>query len=294
MAKLRIIVLVILGILVITPQQLQYDQHQSIQLPQPNTVNSLFLGNQPINWNDMLRDDDIHIIMDIGDLIFLIPELIFDGLILLSDNLFPDIDTSDDSITEKLFNIHYQSSRNHLFSIFLSNLMKREQRFFSRFNDSYLNTPGFSDNREEIDMDNLVSEQRKVLWDTLKNTYLSKYRLKIDDRIRDEAFYFSEWRGIDFVVLPPLMTGYLLYRGLDKNVNIGGLETHIYLDPIYDFIREDNILAGIGIELAPKDWPLKLIMSAGLDEGDYELQFIGIGTSFGSAKSAILLKQDQK
>ena len=166
-------------------------------------------------------------------------------------------------------------------------------RYFAGFGDSYLNTPSFMDGTTAIEESNLMSDQRKILWDVGKNTYLSKYRIKIDG-IKDEAFYFSDWRGIDFVMLPALVTGYLYYRGLEKKVSFLDTEGKIYLEPLQRWIGRDNLMVGVGVEWGPKDWPVKLLVAAGIDEGDVNVQFIGIGTSIGMVKKLLFIQSGEK
>lgn len=285
------------------PDEQDIDEPIQWQWPEPYAKDPLDNLNQNmyrVAFEDMFKSDPFqdNLFTDVGDVVLLPPEIILDQIIALF-GLFRDRSghytwTKDQksSVLSRIFDIYDQPSRDHLFSIMLNNAIKKEQKFFSRFGDSYLDTPNFEDGTEEIDQDALASEQRKVLWDIAKDTYISKYKFKIDDRIRDEAFYFSDWRGADFVVLPPLVAGYLWYRGLDKKYKFNGLELHLSVEPIGNLYNHDNELFGVGMELAPKDWPVKLIVAGGLEDGDPELQFIGIGTNFGIAKKAFNMQQE--
>lgn len=230
------------------------------------------------------------LITDIGDVVLLPPELVLDLVVETFDALF-GVSGPPNSITAKIFDFHVGSTRSHLFSIFIENMLKREMRYFGGFGDSYLNTPSFMDGTTAIEESNLLTDQRKILWDVGKNTYLSKYRIKVDG-IRDEAFHFSDWRGIDFAMLPPLVASYLYYRGFEKKVSFLDTEARIYLEPLQRWIGRDDLLVGIGLEWAPKDWPVKLLIAAGVDDGDVNVQFIGIGTSIGMVKKLLFTQSD--
>ena len=226
-----------------------------------------------------------NVITDIGDLLLLPPELVLDLLVGTVDQLLGVRDPAS-SVTARLFDFHAAPARSHLFSVLMENLTKREMRYFGGFGDSYLNTPEVEMGLAQVQADDLLTDQRKILWDVGKNTYLSKYRLKVDT-IREEAFYFTDWRGIDFAVLPPLVGGYLYYRGLDKKIGFLGTEVKISIEPIQRWVDHNDLLIGFGIECAPKDWPVKLIAAVGLEDNDIELQFIGIGTSINTVKQLI-------
>jgi hypothetical protein len=239
-------------------------------------------------------------VCDVADAILHGPELVFDGALSLLESLVPRSGSYDwrmdesESITSRILDFHMEERQGRIFTEFLGRWVEREQRFFAKFEESYLNTYGFEDGTAEIDDGELASEQQKILWDVLRRTYFSKYRFKAEDRIRDDAFYFNEWRGMDFLVLPPLMAGYLYYRGLDKRFSMAGTWLKVSLEPLSKwFSRREDLVAGVSLEWTVKGWPIGLVVSAGLYEGDVELDFIGIGTSAGMAKKALYLERDE-
>lgn len=245
---------------------------------------------EPIDYS--LKPDYSNIVTDIGDIALLPPELVLDLIIGSFDRLLGVRDPSG-SVTARLFDFHAEPTRAHLFSVLIDNFAKREGKYFAGFGDSYLNTPEVEEGLAQIEAKQLMSDQRKILWDVGKNTYLSKYRIKVDN-IKEEAFYFTDWRGIDFAVLPPLVGAYVYYRGLDKKFTLFGTEGKIMMEPLQSWVGHKNLLVGAGIEWSPKDWPVKLVMAVGLDKGDVDLQFIGIGTSIGTVKQLLFRQAEPR
>ena len=242
-------------------------------------------------WDAIGRHNPL---VDVGDSILTVPELLFDGIFSLAEQLSPRGGTAagEGSISDRLLDFSVEQRPGRIFTEFTDHLVKREQRYFSRFADSDLSTPGVSDGEQDVDLDDLASDQGKVLWDALKRTYFSKYKVRAESRIRDDAFYFNRWRGVDFVLLPPLMSGYLYYRGLDKKFSVAGTRLQIGLEPLSKWTSgRDEMTAGLTLEWGPKDWPVCLIATAGLHEGDLEMDFIGIGTSAGMAQKTLALAE---
>jgi hypothetical protein len=249
-----------------------------------------------LDWRRLHSPDPV---ADVCDGLLKGPELLLDGALSLASDLFPRRGTyswrqdAGDGIASRLLDLDRSPRQGRIFSDFVGRLVEREQRFFSKFEDSYLNTPGVEDGTADVDRGDLADEQRKIVWDTLRKTYYSKYKFKAEERIRDEAFYFNQWRGMDFVVLPPLMAGYLFYRGYDKKISIGETWLRVSLEPIRKWAREDELLAGLSVEWMVKGFPVGLVVAAGLDDGDPELDFIGIGTSVGMAKKTLVLQRKE-
>lgn len=258
----------------VPPLEVLYDG-----FPLPTTM-SLY---EPFDYH--LPPDNSNIVTDIGDLLLLPPELILDLLVGGVDKLF-GVRDSTSSVTARLFSFKTQPARPHLFSTLMDNLVKREMRYFAGFGDSRYYTPEVEMGIDQIEPDDLMDDQYKILWDVGKNTYLSKYRLK-SDTIKEEAFYFTDWQGVDFVVLPPLVGAYLYYRGLEKKFSFWGTELKVDIEPMQRWFGNDDLMVGAGIEWAPKDCPIKLIVAIGLEDGDTELQFIGVGTSIGTIKQLL-------
>lgn len=235
---------------------------------------------------------------DVGDALLRGPEMLLDTLFAASARAVPRpriqvVGSDQDSgILSRLVDFSADPRSGRLFTNFLTYWTEREQRYFARFEDSRVASVGFEEGTEDVDMDELEGEQKKILWDALRRTYFSRYKFRAEERIKEDAFYFNEWRGMDFAVLPPLMGGYLWFRGLEKRFSIGGTSLRVSIEPLSEWVREDTLVAGLGLEWAPtKNFPIALIISAGLDEGNPEIDFIGIGTSLGMARKSIALQR---
>lgn len=241
----------------------------------------------------IIKPNRINYIIKIGDILLLPTELLLDGTVSVLNTLFGQ----SDNISSKIFDFRTQPTRSDMFSTLVTNLIRREQRYFGRIDNAYYYTDNPDDADDivaEMDTERLVDDQRKILWDTFKDTYLSKYKLKLDDKVRDEAFRITDWSGVDFIVLPPLVVGYLYYRGYDKQLSIFGSRLRVSFESIHKLTTEDNILVGIGLEWSPyKNSPIKLIAATGLNDGEFELQFIGIGTSLDAIKKVLYLKDPE-
>jgi hypothetical protein len=98
---------------------------------------------------------------------------------------------------------------------------------------------------------------------------------------------------MDFAVLPPLLAGYVYIRGLEKRFSVSGTSLRVTLEPVSKWIdRGDDLAAGAAVEWAPtKSFPVSVIVSAGLYDGNAEVDFIGIGTSLGMARRALALQR---
>lgn len=245
---------------------------------------------EPYNFSIVKIESNLF--TDVGDIFCMPVEGTLDCFAKLIQSLVgaPDIERA--TVTARIFDFDISSDTRHLFSHYVDNLIRREERYFSRFGDSEAFTPGVEDGTEDIDQDKLMDDQRKVLWDAMKSTYFSKYKMKVDDRVRDEAFYLSDWNGIDFVVIPPLAAAYLYYRGIEKKFEVLEFDIRASFKPIHEWFSDDNTVASFGLEIGPDDWPVNFILAAGMDDGDVELQFIGIGTSLNAVRRAIGLYKD--
>lgn len=226
----------------------------------------------------------------IGNVMFMIPELIFDEALFGLRAITPEQD--EQTITSKVLTIDVGGTTGHLFPEFMTFFAEREAKFFAGFGDSYLSTPDVERGVADVDITALAVEQRKVMWDVLKKTYFSKYKFRAEEHIHDDAFYVNQWRGIDFVTLPPFIAVYLYYRGLDKNFTILGSQLHVQVEPGMRFFAKSDIIGAFVIEWKPtKEWPVGIVASTGMYNHKPEFEFIGIGTSIGEVKKAITLGQ---
>jgi hypothetical protein len=212
-----------------------------------------------------------NIVIGIGDIILSTPGIILSGIAGTVDIIL-DIGNSNYAIE-----IIDPQPYNHLFLRLLTNLATEEQSFILRYNRSL-------DHQYIYDKEDIYYEQRKVLWDAVKNTYISKYKSNLDNTIHNTTFYIDKWKNIDFVVMPPLLIGYVYYRGIDKKITIDNAELRVSIEPINKLLDGD-LSAAAGIELSVIKLPIKLLLLVGLDDNNLELEFIGIGTDIFTAKS---------
>jgi hypothetical protein len=244
------------------------------------------------DWYRLAAPDPV---ADVGDALLRGPEFLLDGLFGLAAGIAPRPPESGDEggILPRLLDFRTDPRRGRLFSEFTEQWLDRERRYFSRFEDSRVSSVGFEAGTEDADLDELMDDQRKILWDALRKTYFSKYRFRAEERLREDAFYFNEWRGMDFAVLPPLMAGYLWFRGLEKRFSVSGTSLRVAIEPLSRWADgRDDLVGGAGVEWAPtKNFPVCLIVTTGLYDGRAELDFIGIGTSLGMARKTVALQR---
>ena len=242
------------------------------------------------------RSAEGNFLEDFGDSILKGPETLLDSLLHCAGKLLGrsgSVSLLDEaSVTERIFEVQVGRRDGRLSSELFTNWIDREQRFLARFADSELLTFGVQDGTEEVNLDDLRREQGKVLWDAVKKTYLSKYKFKGEDRIREDAFYLDQWRGADFVAVPSLFAAYVWFRGFEKRISLGDTWARVSMEPLQRWVSgKDDMSAGVSVEWGIKGIPVALIVSAGRFDGKTELDFIGIGTSVGMVRKALALQQ---
>jgi hypothetical protein len=233
-------------------------------------------------------------VADFGDALLVGPELLLDGIFTCATGMSgrPTVRSWDEdegrSITSQLLQVERGPRKERVWNEFLTQLADREQKYFSGFGDSRANSFGFENGTEAADLNDLALDQRKVFWDALRRTYLARYKVQAEEKIKDDAWYFDRWTGADFVVLPPLLGAYVYYRGLDKKFNIGPSRMTVSIEPVSEWVRRSHDISAVAsMEWAMKGWPLGVIVSAGLHDGRYGLDFIGVGTSIGTVRQLL-------
>lgn len=230
---------------------------------------------------------------DIGDSLLKGPEMLVDAICTCASGLSgrPTVRGWDDdgrSITSQMLQVEMGPRKERIWNEFLIQLSGREQRYFSGFGDARANTFGFENGTEAANLNDLALDQRKVFWDALRRTYLARYKVQAEEKIKDDAWYFDRWSGADFAVLPPLLGAYVYYRGLDKKINVLGTRVTVSIEPVSAWIRRNRDISGVAsLEWSMKGWPMGVIVSAGLHEGRYGLDFVGIGTSIGTVRQLL-------
>jgi len=239
-------------------------------------------------------------VADVGDAILKGPELLLDGLFRCTSGTGSRTairDWNDDdrrSIMAQILDVQVGARKERIWSEFMTQLTQRELKYLANFGESRANTAGFEDGTQEADHYELLLDQRKVLWDALRRTYLARYKVQAEEKIKDDAWYVDRWSGMDFLVLPPLMAGYVYYRGLEKRFTIAGTKLSVSIEPLSEWVvKKHDLAAAAAFEWKMKDWPLGVIVSVGLYEGRYGLDFVGIGTSIGAVRRAIVMQQGE-
>ena len=200
--------------------------------------------------------------------------------------------SEEGSLMSRIFtgSIHEASSRP--FDDLAAQLIVREQKYFARFRDSGLSTVGVEDGVEDIDAEALKSDQRKIMFDAVRKLYFGRLGSRADERIRDESLDVSRWHAVDYAVAPTLIAGYLYVRGWEKKVDVLGLRCGFQLEPLRRILERfegshNDLVSAASLELGLGDFPVKVIVSLGIEDGDPLLDFVGIGTSVGKAKQVI-------
>jgi hypothetical protein len=177
--------------------------------------------------SDLYRRCDSDPAADVGDALLVGPELIVDQALSciggLSDR--PILRTSEDeesrSVTARMLDVQLDPRKQRLFTVFLQQWTECEMKYLAAFPDSRVNTFGFENRTEGANLDELALDQRKVLWDALRRTYLARYMLHSEEQIRDGAWYIDRWTAMDFAVLPPFIGAYVYYRGIERKIPMG-------------------------------------------------------------------------
>jgi hypothetical protein len=251
---------------------------------------------------DLYRRSASDPVADVGDAMLRLPEMLLDGIFTCASGMGTrsDIRQWDDdnqrSVTAQILDVHIGPRKERIWAEFMRQFTDREVKYLSNFGDSRADTWGFEDRTQDANHYELMLDQRKVLWDALRRTYVSRYKVQADERIREDAWYLDRWSGADYLILPPLLGGYIFYRGLEKRFSISGTKLLLAIEPVSEWYRpgKHDRAAAIALEWTMKDCPLGVIVSAGLHDGRYAMDFIGIGTSLGAVKRALVMQQGER
>ncbi len=238
--------------------------------------------------------------IDIGNEVFDFPEMLIDGALdSVQRWMSPSGSRSwrqdeDGPLIPRLFTPDLGPGLRMPFTDFVTRWVTREQAYFANFQDNPLATFLVEEGIEELDHAAFMEDQRGILLDVSRKLYFGKYAARVEERVRNEAYHFSEWRGIDFVLGPPVLIGYTVLRGFDRKFSLGGdVKLRVHLDPIRRIVPyvghdEKDLVGALGFELSVGTFPVRAIVSFGYHNGSPELDFIGIGTSLGEAKKAVV------
>jgi hypothetical protein len=262
-----------------------------MEMPSPRAV----LG----GW---FRPRSSSFLLDLGNDLFNVPEAAMDSLFDAGRGLFPNAPSvslrqqaEQGGTMSRVFTFHDPGDIREPFTDALTRWVAREQQYFAGFADSPLMTFDVEDGSVDVDKSEMMFDQRRILMDVGRKLYLGKYVVRLEDRVRDDAYKFSDWRGVDFLLGPPVIAVYTYIRGFDKRINLGGdVQLRMHLDPIRrirEFADEEerDLVGALSFELGVKGFPLKAILTFGLHNGDPEMDFVGIGTSVGEARKVVAM-----
>lgn len=274
---------------------------RALELPLPATL-AEDLAFRAELVSDLCRRNAPDRAADLGDAILKGPEMLLDGFFGCVSGMGgrrPVRGWDDDdgrSITSMILDVQIGARKDRIWTEFVRQFTDREVRYLSNFSDSRVDTFGFQNRTEGADNYEVLLDQRKVFWDALRRTYLARYKIQADERIREDAWYLDRWSGADFVVLPPLVGAYVFFRGLDKKFTIAGTRLLLSIEPVSEWYRGSHrdLPAAIGFEWTMKDVPFGVIVSAGQHDGRLGMDFVGIGTSLGAARRALVMKQGDR
>jgi hypothetical protein len=200
--------------------------------------------------------------------------------------------TPDGSILSRMFACSIQDPSDRPFNDLFEQLLLREQRYFARFQDSDLSTVGVEDGVEDINTEGLMSAQRKLLFDAARKLYFGRLGNRVDDRLREESLDIGRWHTIDYAVAPAVIAGYFYIRGWEKKFDLLGLRCGFEIEPLKRILERmegshNDLVSAASLEFGLGDFPVKMIVSFGIQDGDPLCDFIGIGTSVGKAKQIV-------
>lgn len=230
-----------------------------------------------------------HPLLRLGNAVLSVPERIVDSAVEAVTHALPQV---DEGILARLADLRSAPGARGPFEEFLETLVDRERRYFAKFGDS---DAAPWDEDEPVDLHALEEDQRKILWDVFRKTLFAKYSKKTERRLREDAFVLTDWRGLDYLLLPPALLGYVYYRGIEKRFSIGDTCVKIGVEPLSDWVEEsDDLVGALTFEWRVKGWPLGLIVAAGLEDGKPRLDFVGIGTGTSAAMRAVSLQRRER
>ncbi|HEX7896205.1 MAG TPA: hypothetical protein VF950_00395 [Planctomycetota bacterium] len=217
------------------------------------------------------------------------PSPVLESVLALPDHLvgavaaaLDSIRPGDGGIVDRLMSVGVENGRASTFNDFFTRLIAKEQSYFAKLEETTV--------IDSEDPDELIEDQRKLIWDVLRRTYQARYRLRASETLQEDAFDIQGWRGIDLLIVPPLLAGYAMYHGIDRKMSFLGTRMQLSIERFSKW-KDDDVPAGVGIEWGPEGWPVMLIVTAGLEDGKFGGDFIGIGTSIGMVRRALALQE---
>ncbi|MBI2930766.1 MAG: hypothetical protein HYY16_03875 [Planctomycetes bacterium] len=248
------------------------------------------------DWSRWSLSRSDGVVVDVLDGVFYMPRSLCDELADVVRWWFPPsgcyslVQEDCGSMVSRLVQLREPERMESPFREFAYRWVERQQRQFGH--DAYWITFGVEQGLEAVDSVDFAYEQRKTLWDVVRKVYLSKYIGRAEERLRHEAWRISDWKALDYFIAPPVLAAYTWYRGWERRITIAGTKLSVNVEPLAHILDtlddgERDLVAAVGMEWEIPGIPVKLIVSAGVHNGDLEFDFVGIGTSLGEAKKAV-------
>jgi len=196
------------------------------------------------------------------------------------------------SLLPRLFAWPVDDASTHTFDDLVGHILFREHKYFARIQGSAISDLGVEEGLEDIDTGDVMRAQNKILLASCRRLYFDRYGGRFDDRFRDRAFDISCWHPVDFVVAPALVTGFAYMFGWETRIDLLGLRSAIQVEPLRRILeRHDSssgdLVSAASMHIGVGKFPLRVIISVGIMDGDALVDFVGIGTSLGEARQVI-------
>lgn len=213
-------------------------------------------------------------VMEIGSSLFWGPER-FLGWMVEGASLVP----SSGGICAQFFDgLKGVEGEGRTFDHFFENLLVREQESLH----------GFA--REgKIDPQEIWERQRKMVGGALGDAFLGRFRRAFEEGARI-AYDFDRWEGADYVLAPALMAGTLYLGGIRSGWTLGDASGRFELTPLQQILEQgkrEDLTAALAIGVGLGRSPILLVVAMGLQDGDPELDFVGIGTGLGEVRELL-------
>lgn len=240
------------------------------------------------------------LVQSLANEFFAFPDLVLDPLIALlrapSTGTFAASEPRSGGLSRNIFEVDIDfTERSRSLDSFMGNLIRQEMKFFSKFQGSYLNTIEYEEGFDDLSRGALGHEQGRVVFQALKRTFLSRYRIShMSDRLRDDGFNFEQWRSWDFIVLPPALAGYTYLYGFEKKLSVSDVRFRFRMDSLHRFGRFDedhrDLHSGAALLIETPWQPINVIVSCGLYDSKLEMDFVGIGTDFEIVRKCLMMQ----
>jgi len=186
------------------------------------------------------------------------------------------------SLFPRLRSCSLSDASKHPFDDLVAQILSREEKYFVRFQESAF----------PLAESDLMRDQKKVLFDAGRRFYFGSYGARLCG-FGGDTIDVAWWNPVDFVVAPALISGYVFLFGWKTKFELLGLRGTFELESIRLILdrqeeSEGGLASAAGVDIGVGDFPVKAILSLGIQDGDALIDFVGIGTSLGKARQVVL------